>query len=620
MTKKNYPQVQSTPYSYNIKVIGTIENAVTWTTGTFVPGTELAPVYSLGEIDNGAISTLAVKATNPTGRLLQFKLKEGSYPNTPGQYNLLPQGLELLSSGNIAGRVSFNTFTFDGGTTTFDKSVTTRLISAETVFDKNFDFTVVAYSTDGLVSVSRTFRIIIDRAYNSPYNGIYIKAMPDQTDRSFVNSLVQNTDIIEPSRVYRNDDPYFGISQNVIYNHAFSLDTATLDEYVNALTKNHFRKKLILGEIKTAQALNTDGTVEYEVVYSEVVDTGVNKLGESPPQQLTLPYQATVLDQEATDFVEFFNTNFSNGSLGAENVTALDQKDFAWLNEMRDLNLLANVGSQMARDWVVDGQPGDPAERFDSKTSKYYANPKINDAFNWTPTNQCPVNMDIEEQFRYDKFKAALLALTNDDLIYCDYTVTIDKDPNGNKLVPPKVVRSIAPFGFLIEVGDTAYLVMRGTQNEYDGKLDVMAGQVINPIAGFGKGKTHNGFTIAYKGLGPKGEERPADVPGTSLFDALKNTTKTKIRIGGHSLGSAISTLITNYAQTFDKFDEIEGYVSASPTVGNKKYAEYFNALSDRSGNTLGDNFYRLTNKSDIVPMVPGTWGGFTAVAQEVLF
>ena len=613
ISKLDNNQVVSAPYSYTISVIGNIENSVVWLDGTLIPGRSIDdPIYSLGSINNGGISTFSIKATNPTGRLLLFKL--GTY----SLGNQLPQGLSLLESGNIAGRVSFNTFAIDGGTTTFDKDVSTRLNAAETTFDKAFDFTVVAYSSDGLVSVSRRFRITIDRAYNSPYQGLYIKAMPDQKDRNFVNSLLQDTDIIQPSRMYRPDDPYFGIASSVIYNHAYSLDTASLDEYLLALSKNHFRKKLILGEIKTAQALNPDGTVEYEVVYSDVVDTGVNKLGESPPQSLTLPYPATVYAEEETDFVAFFNANFSNGSLGEENVTALDQKDFAWLKHMKDLNLLANVGSQMARDWVVDGQPGDPAERFDSKKGKYYANPKINDTFNWTPTNQCPVNM--EEQYRYDKFAAALQALTNDDLIYCDYTVTIDKDPNENKLVPPKVVRSIAPFGFLIEVGDTAYLVMRGTQNEYDGKLDVMAGQVINPIAGFGKGKTHNGFTIAFKGLGPAGEERPADVPGTSLFDALTNTTKTKIKIGGHSLGSAISTLIANYAQSLDKFDEIEGYVSASPTVGNKKYAEYFNALSDRSGNTLGNNFYRLTNKSDIVPMVPGTWGGFQAVAQEVLF
>ena len=60
------------------------------------------------------------------------------------------------------------------------------------------------------------------------------------------------------------------------------------------LAKNHFRKKLILGNIETAQALNEDGTVAYEVVYSNVVDTGVNKLGESPPQTITLPYPVTI--------------------------------------------------------------------------------------------------------------------------------------------------------------------------------------------------------------------------------------------------------------------------------------------------------------------------------------
>lgn len=300
IAKANRPEVQSEPYDYNITVIGNIENAVTWLTGTFVPGTELAPIYTLGSIDNGAVSRLAVKASNPSGRTLQFKLKEGSYPDTPGQYNLLPQGLSLLSSGSISGRVSFNTFAIDGGTTTFDKEVTTRLISGETTFDKNFDFTVIAYSNDGLVSVSRTFRITVDREYNSPYNGIYIKAMPDQDDRSLVKSLIQNTDIIPPSRLYRADDPYFGVAKNVIYNHAYSLDTATLEEYVNALTQNHFRKKLILGEIKTAQALNADGSIEYEVVYSDVIDTGVNKQGESPPQSITLPYPVTISDQSIT--------------------------------------------------------------------------------------------------------------------------------------------------------------------------------------------------------------------------------------------------------------------------------------------------------------------------------
>jgi len=46
----------------------------------------------------------------------------------PGVYNKLPQGLQLLPSGDIAGRVSFNTFAVDLGTTTFDKELRTTLI------------------------------------------------------------------------------------------------------------------------------------------------------------------------------------------------------------------------------------------------------------------------------------------------------------------------------------------------------------------------------------------------------------------------------------------------------------------------------------------------------------
>jgi hypothetical protein len=612
ISKLDNNQVVSAPYSYFIKVIGNIENSVTWLNGILIPDRSIDdPIYSLGSINNGDVSTFAIEATNPSGSLLLFKL--GTY----SLGNQLPQGLSLLESGHIAGRVSFNTFAIDGGTTTFDKDVNTRLNSAETTFDKAFDFTVVAYSSNGLISVSRRFRITVDRAYDSPYQGLYIKAMPDHTDRNFVNSLLQDTDIIQPSRLYRADDPYFGVATDVIYTHAYSLDTATLDEYLLALSKNHFRKKLILGEIKTAQALNTDGTVEYEVVYSNVIDTGVNKLGESPPQSITLPFPATIYSEEATEARELVDENFSNGDLADANVTALNQVSVAYLEEARDLNLLTNVMSQIARDWMGQGQPGDPAPIWDG--DKYIPNPKANDTFTPVPSNQCPVN--IGEPLRYDKFKSALQALTADDIIWCDYTVTINKDPNGQKLDPPKVVRSVVPFGFLIEVGDTAYITMRGTQTSYDFTLDFMTGKVINPIAGFGKGKTQNGFTMAYKGLGPDPDEvRAADVPGKSLYSVLNDTTKTKIKIGGHSLGSAISTLIANYAQSLNKFNRVEGYVSASPTVGNQVYADYFNALRDKDGNTLGNNFYRLTNKNDLIPTLPGPLLGFIAVAQEVLF
>lgn len=278
--KRDNPSIISPPYAYTITTIGDIETAVTWLSNA-----------NLGVIENGAVSLLQIQAVNASGRQLFYQLKQGGYEGYPtfeeglGVYNKLPQGLQLLPSGNIAGRVSFNTFALDGGTTTFDKEQVTRLITTETTFDSTFTFTVNAYSQDGLISVFKTFTITVKRVYNEPYESLYIQAMPGEADRALLDSLLGNADIIQPSFLYRPDDPYFALPTRAIYQHAFGLTSASLEQYVQALDLNHFRKQLVLGEFKVAQARRANtGEVVYEVVYSEVQDSGVNERGESPPQ------------------------------------------------------------------------------------------------------------------------------------------------------------------------------------------------------------------------------------------------------------------------------------------------------------------------------------------------
>ena len=124
--------VASDPYPFNLNVSGAINAEVAW----------LTPV-DLGTIENGATSLLSIQAVNVGGRILQYRLKSGAY-------NLLPQGLELLPTGEISGRVTFNTFAIDLGTTTFDatQSVTRNTTIQETTFDTKFTFTVNAYAED----------------------------------------------------------------------------------------------------------------------------------------------------------------------------------------------------------------------------------------------------------------------------------------------------------------------------------------------------------------------------------------------------------------------------------------------------------------------------------------
>ena len=375
--KANNPSIISGFYYFTITITGDINTEVIWLTEP-----------DLGVINNGAISTLAVEAVNRGGRSLQYRLQSGSNSK-------LPQGLTLQPTGHITGRVSFNTFAVDTGTTTFDVNLNTRLNINETTFDSKFDFTVNAFAasteqvgyqlgaltvTNGgsgyvtqptvtisappntataiqatagvvtieggvitaiaignpgrgyvtpptvtitggggssatasasiievdltnAVSVFRRFSVTVNRAFNEPYETLYIKAMPPEEDRVLVDQLLLNQDIIPESLVYRADDPNFGVATSVIYDHAYGLTAASLDLYVESLDINHYWKNLTLGEIRTARALDSSGNVLYEVVYSAVIDNLVNNDGVSVNKQVTLPYPVNEGDSTEIDVV-----------------------------------------------------------------------------------------------------------------------------------------------------------------------------------------------------------------------------------------------------------------------------------------------------------------------------
>ena len=114
------PVIASEPYPFELTIVGAVDSEITWLTNS-----------DLGVIVNGETSLLRVEAVNRGGRELEYRLASG-------EFNSLPQGLELLPSGDIAGRATFNTFAIDLGATTFD--------SNETIWDSEFEFVVNAYA------------------------------------------------------------------------------------------------------------------------------------------------------------------------------------------------------------------------------------------------------------------------------------------------------------------------------------------------------------------------------------------------------------------------------------------------------------------------------------------
>lgn len=272
-------------YDFSLTIIGNIDTDVTWITSE-----------NLGNISNGEISTLVVNAIHVQNVTLQYRIKSGSDSK-------LPQGLKLLPSGNISGKVSYETFALDGGTTTFDKEITTRLISDETTFDMVFTFTVEAYNIDEIVNVRKTFTITVVREFNEPCQCLRIEAMPPLEDRDLLKQLLQNTDLLRTDWLYRPDDPWFATQKKVRYEHAYGLKAANISDYINAMQTHHYRKQLTLGEIKTARAVDDNGNVLYEVVYSQIIDDQVNNDGISVSSSKSLKYPINPGDSTEIDTV-----------------------------------------------------------------------------------------------------------------------------------------------------------------------------------------------------------------------------------------------------------------------------------------------------------------------------
>ena len=81
-----------------------------------------------------------------------------------------------------------------------------------------------------------------------------MKPMLKEDERSYIQSFTSNSDIFEPSKIYRPQDPAFGIQRNLEMLVYAGIESKDIKNFVAAAGKNHKRKKYVLGEIKSAIA------------------------------------------------------------------------------------------------------------------------------------------------------------------------------------------------------------------------------------------------------------------------------------------------------------------------------------------------------------------------------
>lgn len=270
--KRDYSGYETQIRLFTLTILGNLDLAVDWITPS-----------DLGTINSGEVSKIAVEAVAKSGKNLYYSLTSNSH---------LPQGLTLLGDGNISGRCTFQSFSLDKGTTTFDETLRDRgFLPADTVFDRTFEFTVVAAASDNSISSQKTFTLEINTIVNEPYENVYLRCLPELTARDKYSKIVNNGTIFPYEFLYRPNDPYWGKQNEIIVLSAYGLTASAASDYIAAMQDRHYNKRIYFGNYGTSIARDPNtNEIIYEVIWVDLIeDTRAYKKGikQGDPQAAT---------------------------------------------------------------------------------------------------------------------------------------------------------------------------------------------------------------------------------------------------------------------------------------------------------------------------------------------
>lgn len=151
-------------------------------------------------------------------------------------------------------------------------------------------------------------------------------------------------------------------------------------------------------------------------------------------------------------------------------------------------------------------------------------------------------------------------------------------------------------------------VVFRGTIGVFDWFDDFEFWQVDFPDIKNG-GMVEEGFASLYSSLS-------VVIPGAAGQQSLKDFMVTlggsrSITVVGHSLGGALAILHAAVIANNDSSLSPELYTFAAPMVGDATFVATFEQLVPNS--------YRIYNKPDLVPTLPGEWLGYEQVNTGIM-
>ena len=252
--------------TFSVEIVGEIESAVSWIS-----------VSDLGAIKPNQPSKLYVEAeTLLYGGRVGYEFVSGE----------LPPGLEFLPTGSIQGKVKQFADNAGPGLTRFfertdsaedsstaSRDFTSTYDSETTTYDKKFTFTIKARDSVNFAVLNKIFTITVVSEQTKTFANLYLKAFQIKSKRLEWYNFITDATIFKNSELYRYGDINFGIQTALKVLVYAGIESTAAVNYVQAMSRNHYNKRLKLGDVLSAKAKDlTTQEVIYEIIYVNIID------------------------------------------------------------------------------------------------------------------------------------------------------------------------------------------------------------------------------------------------------------------------------------------------------------------------------------------------------------
>jgi hypothetical protein len=273
--------------TFTVEIIGEIESAINWLTpsdrGTIKPN-QPSRIFVEAEslLYGGRVAYEFVSGTLPPGLtflptgIIEGKVKQFADADGPG----LTRFYEKKDSDGFNTATDESTLVFRDFSVSYDGNTTT--------FDKKFTFTVRARDSVNFATLNRTFFFTVISDNQKTFANLYVKAFQEKDKRLKWYDFITDSTIFKPDDIYRYGDTNYGIQTDLKVLVFAGIESTEAVTYVQAMSRNHYRKRLLFNDVKMAKAKDpvTQETI-YEVIYVDIVDE-YEKNGKSVNQTVEL--------------------------------------------------------------------------------------------------------------------------------------------------------------------------------------------------------------------------------------------------------------------------------------------------------------------------------------------